>query len=152
MELTRRNFLKSVGLGVAGSSLIGPGVGGLDASLAAAEAMVFHQGIGVKRIEERLRYLKDYWASALEKLFGVKILTSFDRKQACGIGTFTVKSMDLNRLSDVLFERHKIYEIIIDLPEGIKAIRITPSIYTTLQELDIFIGATTTYIKNGLPS
>jgi selenocysteine lyase/cysteine desulfurase len=120
--------------------------------LAAAEAMAFHQGIGAKRKEERLRYLKDYWARALEKLPGVKILTSLDPKQACGIVSFTVENMDINKLSDVLFERHKIYQIAIDLPEGIKTIRITPSICTTLQELDIFIEAATSYIRNGLPS
>jgi hypothetical protein len=37
------------------------------------------------------------------------------------------------------------------LPEGIDAIRVTPSIYTTLRELDLFIEMVSYYVKNGFP-
>jgi selenocysteine lyase/cysteine desulfurase len=120
--------------------------------LAAGEAVTFHHGIGAKRKEERLRYLKNYWAGALEKLPGVKILTSFDPAQSCGIGTFLVENMDMSRLSQVLFEKHKVYQSVFTLPEEVRTIRVTPSIYTTLRELDIFIEVTANYIKNGLPA
>jgi hypothetical protein len=36
-------------------------------------------------------------------------------------------------------------------PEKV-GMRVTPSIYTTLRELDIFIEAVSHYVKNGLPS
>jgi len=126
--------------------------------LAIGEALAFHHGIGGKRKEERMRYLRNYWAKALEKLPGVKILTSYDSEQSCGIGTFTVENMDLSELVQVLFKKHKIYIITVGVPsfeldgEQITGIRVTPSIYTTLRELDAFIEAVSYYVKNGLPS
>src|SRR5438309_5817731 len=51
---------------------------------AIAEALTFHEGIGIERKAARLRYLKERWARRLEKQKGVRILTSFcysrDRK------------------------------------------------------------------------
>lgn len=88
----------------------------------------------------------------------VKILTSYDPEQSCGIGTFTVEKIDMRKLSDVLFEKHKIHTAPMEIPatdvngEEIMGIRVTPSIYTTLQELDVFIEAVSNYIKNGLPT
>lgn len=120
--------------------------------LAVGEALAFHHGIGAERKEERMRYLRNYWAKPLEKLPGVRILTSYDPAQSCGIGTFTVENMDLAKLTQVLFDKHKIYVISIKIPDEISGIRVTPSIYTTLRELDIFIEAVSYYIKNGLPA
>lgn len=126
--------------------------------LAIGEALAFHHGIGGKRKEERLRYLRNYWAKAVDKLPGVKILTSYDPEQSCGIGTFTVENMDLGKLVQVLFKKHKIYIITVGVPsfdlegENITGIRVTPSIYTTLRELDAFIEAVSYYVKHGLPS
>ncbi|MFQ5722317.1 MAG: aminotransferase class V-fold PLP-dependent enzyme [Candidatus Aminicenantales bacterium] len=120
--------------------------------LAIGEALTFHHSLGPKRKEERLRYLRNYWAHALEKLPGVKILTSYDPQQSCGIGTFTVEGMDMAQLAKVLFDKHKIYTISVKIPEDVTGIRVTPSIYTTLRELDMFVEAASYYIKNGLPS
>jgi len=126
--------------------------------LAIGEALAFHHGIGGKRKEERMRYLRNYWAKALDKLPGVKILTSYDPEQSCGIGTLTIENMDLGKLVQVLFKKHKIYIITVGIPsfelngEKITGIRVTPSIYTTLRELDVFIEAVSYYVKHGLPS
>ncbi|MBN1273608.1 MAG: aminotransferase class V-fold PLP-dependent enzyme [Candidatus Aminicenantes bacterium] len=124
--------------------------------LAVADALTFHHGIGPGRKEERLRYLRDYWAKKLEKLPGVKILTSYDPAQSCGIGTFLVEKMDMGLLSKTLFDKHKIYTICVGVPHpekgkaDITAMRVTPSIYTTLRELNIFIEAVEYYIRNGI--
>jgi isopenicillin-N epimerase len=126
--------------------------------LAVGDALDFHHGIGGKRKEERLRYLRNCWAKALEKLPGVRILTSYDPEQSCGIGTFTVENMDMGQLSRVLFDKHKIYVITVGVPameetgENISGMRVTPSIYTTLRDLDMFIEAVTHYVKKGLPA
>ena len=125
--------------------------------LAVGEALTFHHGIGGKRKEERLRYLRNYWAKVLEKLPDVKMLTSYNPKQSCGIGTFTVKNMDMGKLAQILYKKHKIYITAVGIPsedmggENISGMRVTPSIYTTLRELDIFIDAVSYYVKNGLP-
>ncbi len=123
--------------------------------LAVGEALIFHHGIGAKRKEERFRYLKEYWAKRLEKLPGFKMLTPYSPEQSCGIGTYTIENMDMNKLSQILFEKHKIYTISVTIPpsngEGSEVIgmRVTPSIYTTLRELDYFIECVTHYAKKG---
>lgn len=125
--------------------------------LAAGDALEFHNGIGIERKEARLRYLRDYWARPLDKLPGVKILTSYKPDQSCGIGTFVVENMDMGKLQQILYHKHKIYSICVGIPspdaksKAVTGMRITPSIYTTLRELDIFIEAATYYIQNGLP-
>ncbi len=120
--------------------------------LAVGEALSFHHSLGPKRKEERLRYLKDYWANALSKLPGVRILTSLDPKMSCGLGSFTVEKMDMGRLAQVLMERHKIHTTAGVLPDNVPFMRITPSIYTTREELDFFIEVVSHYIEKGLPA
>lgn len=120
--------------------------------LAVGEAITFHHGLGGENKQERLRYLRDYWAKKLEPLKGVRILTSYAPEQSCGIGTFTVDQFDVAKLPKVLFEKHKIYTISVGVPEDTIGIRVTPSVYTTLRELDMFVEAVGHYITNGLPS
>lgn len=126
--------------------------------LAVGEALEFHHAIGPKRKEERLRYLRNYWAKALEELPGVRILTSYDPDQSCGIGTFTVEGLDMQKLKNKLMDDYKIFTITVRIPAPEKGkrdvigIRVTPSIYTPIRDLDIFIDAVTKFIKNGLPS
>jgi len=119
--------------------------------LAIGDALDFHHGIGAARKEERLRYLRDYWAKELMKLSGVKILTSLEPEQSCGIGTFTVEGMNMGKLSGQLLDQHKIYTTTVGLPDDVHGMRVTPSIYTTLKEIDVFIEAVSFYVKNGLP-
>lgn len=126
--------------------------------LAVGDALAFHHGIGGKRKEERLRYLRNYWAKAIEKLPGVKMLTSYDPEQSCGLGTFAVENMNMGKLSQILFDKHKIYSITVGVPpvmqtdENIIGMRVSPSIYTSLREIDLFIEAVSHYVKNGLPA
>ncbi len=119
--------------------------------LAVGEAIAFHNGIGAENKQERLRYLRNYWAKKLENVPGVRILTSYSPEQSCGLGTFTVENFDIPKLTQVLFDKHKIYSISVGVPEDTVGIRVSPSIYTTLGELDMFVEAVTHYIKNGLP-
>jgi selenocysteine lyase/cysteine desulfurase len=125
--------------------------------MAVGEALDFHHGIGGRRKEERMRYLRNYWAAKLEKLPNVKILTPYDPDMSCGIGTFTVEKLDMSKLGHILWEKHKICNTVFSLPapvkedENILGIRVTPSIYSSLRELDIFIEAITHYVRKGLP-
>ncbi len=120
--------------------------------LAIGEALTFHHILGPKRKEERLRYLKNYWAEKLAKFPKVKILTSFDREMSCGLASFTVEGFDMSRLAQILMDKHRIHTTAGVLPEGIPFMRITPSIYTTLSELDYFLEVVSHYIQSGLPA
>ncbi|MFC2156215.1 aminotransferase class V-fold PLP-dependent enzyme [Acidobacteriota bacterium] len=125
--------------------------------LAIGDALEFHQGIGPKRKEERLRFLRNYWAEKLEKLPKVRFLTPYDPEMSCGIGAFTVDGMDVGKLSQELLQNYKIVLTGVGIPsptpggKAVNAIRVTPSIYTPLSDLDIFIEAVTHYVLNGLP-
>jgi len=70
---------------------------------------------------------------------------------ACGLGSFTVEGMDMTRLAQVLMDKHRIHTTAGTLPDGVPFMRITPSIYTTLKELDYFIEVVSHYIRAGLP-
>ena len=91
-------------------------------TLAVAEALTFHQAIGDERKAARLRYLRDTWA---RRLTGpgdrIRLHTSLDPRFSCGIATVQV--------------------------EGI---RVSPSVYTTLEELDRFSEAVERAVRHGI--
>ncbi len=118
--------------------------------LAIGEAVLFHNAIGGKRKEARLRYLSRYWMDKLKGLPGVGFNTSFDENQFCAITNFRIDGIKSNDIGNYLMAKHNILTtpIIHDEFEGI---RITPNIYTTLWELDRFCEIVAKIAKNGLP-
>ncbi len=118
--------------------------------LAIGEAVLFHNAIGGKRKEARLRYLSRYWMDKLKGLPGVGFNTSFDDNQFCAIANFRIDGIKSNDIGNYLMAKHNILTtpIIHDEFEGI---RITPNIYTTLWELDRFCEIVAKIAKNGLP-
>jgi selenocysteine lyase/cysteine desulfurase len=108
---------------------------------AAMESIAFHNMIGPKNKEERLRYLRDYWAQGLSKVPGFRLLTAVDPAMSCGIGTFTVDGQDVSKIAAQLSEHYRIVTTGMGMPDGTKGLRITPSVYTTLHELDTFVEA-----------
>src|SRR5436309_9624493 len=117
---------------------------------AIAEALDFYDAIGPDRKAARLRFLRDRWAKRLEKLPGVKILTSYDPAQSCGLASFTPAQLDVGKVASLLFDRHRIIVTPIAHPE-FNCLRITPNVYTTLGDIDRFGDAMEEVIKKGLP-
>ncbi len=120
-------------------------------SLAIAEALTFHQAIGGPRKQARLIYLRDYWTTRL-LAFSDRVLlhTSLKPGCACGIATVAIEGLDAKAVSDWLWEKKQILTTAIQHNEFI-GLRISPSIYTTLPELDRFCEAIEWAIGNGLP-
>ncbi len=118
--------------------------------IAIAEALTFHQGIGGERKEARLHYLTRYWADRLLQHDRVRLHTSLNPAFSCAIGTVQVEGVDTARLAAWLWERHRIIVVPIKHPE-FEGLRVTPSVYTTLEELDRFAEAMEDVIRNGLP-
>jgi selenocysteine lyase/cysteine desulfurase len=58
--------------------------------------------------------------------------------------------VDPGALSGYLMDKHKIFTTAI-VHEEFKGIRITPSVYTTLKELDRFCGVMEAVATKGLP-
>jgi selenocysteine lyase/cysteine desulfurase len=118
--------------------------------LAVGEAIAFHNSIGGKRKEARLRYLKDYWAKKLMELPNVRLQTSLDPKMSCAIGNIEIVGIKPRALADHLWEKHHIIVAPIE-HEEYQGIRVTPNLYTTLDELDYFCEVFEGISKNGLP-
>jgi selenocysteine lyase/cysteine desulfurase len=106
------------------------------------EAVNFQLAIGNKRKEDRIRYLKDYWALKVAKLPGVKIHTSFKPAYACAICGVSVDGMTPAELDNALLSTYKIHTVGI-VWENISCVRITPHVYTRLQDLDKLVFAIT---------
>ncbi len=118
--------------------------------LAIGDALTFHQGIGGERKEARLIYLRDYWATRLLQNDRVQLHTSLKPGFACGIATVEVEGLDSAQLNDWLWREHRILTTVIQHDE-FQGLRVSPSVYTTLEELDRFCAAMETAIREGLP-
>jgi selenocysteine lyase/cysteine desulfurase len=105
---------------------------------AITEALNFHESIGAERKAERFRYLRKRWSNRLRELPGVQILNSEDPEQSCGIGFISVDGIDAPKLSAYLWEKHRIWTVAIVTPGEYQGLRITPNVYTTLEEVDTF--------------
>lgn len=108
--------------------------------LSIGEALMFHDAIGARRKEERLRYLTTYWMERLGKLDEISFNTSLDPAQYCAIANFKIKGRDPKEVTDLLMSKHRIIATPIYHDE-FTGIRITPNIFTTLEQLDRFCEA-----------
>ena len=104
------------------------------------EAINFHEAIGSKRKQERVFYLKNYWATRVKDVPGVKLHTSLDPRFSCAICGVSIDGVAPRDLMNTLFDRYKIHTVSIDY-EKIHCIRVTPHVYTTIGDLDKFVGA-----------
>ena len=118
--------------------------------LAIGEALLFHQGVGPERKEARLRFLARHWMNQLKGEPRVRFNTSFDDRQSCALANVHVEGTEPGALCDHLFARHKIFATPI-VHDEFKGVRVTPSVYTTLKELDRFCEVMTNIARKGLP-
>ena len=122
-------------------------------ALAVNEALIFHTSIGAKRKEERFRHLTHYWVKRIGKLPNVRFYTSFEPGMSCGLATFEIAGVDSQALTRHLWARHRIlvHATNSERATEIKGVRVTPHIYTTLDELDYFCDVVEQTAKSGLP-
>src|SRR6476469_5870482 len=119
---------------------------------AISAALAFHHGIGVDRKIARLRYLRDRWATRLLKESSrVSVLTPLDDRQSGAIALFQVEGLDNVKLGAWLFSQHRIVNTPIVHAE-FKGIRITPNVYTTVEEIDIFADKVLDAVRKGIPT
>ena len=117
---------------------------------AIAEALTFHEGIGVERKVARLRYLKNRWADRLRALPNIRIFTSSDPAQSGGLACVGIDGTDAAKLTAHLWATRRIIVTPIKHPEY-EGIRVTPNVYTTLAEIDDFADAMEAVAAKGLP-
>lgn len=108
--------------------------------LAIGDAIDFHEAIGTPRKEARLRYLQNYWVSKVRGTPNVILNTPSDPLRSCAIANVGVDGMKPGDLARTLMERHRIWTVAID-GAGVHGVRVTPHVYTTTAELDVFVTA-----------
>jgi selenocysteine lyase/cysteine desulfurase len=119
--------------------------------LAIGEALLFHNGIGGKRKEARLRHLSRYWMDRLKDVPKIKFHTSFEPNQSCAIANVEVEGISSEAIGKYLFAKHHIFVTPI-IHEEFQGLRITPNVYTTLNELNRFCEQMELIARDGLPS
>ncbi len=107
---------------------------------AVAEALVFHRGIGVARRAARMRYLKERWALRLQRLPAVRLATNLDPAHSCGLATVGIDGVEPGKIASQLWDKYRLIVTPI-VHEEFRGVRVTPNVYTTLEEVDTFASA-----------
>jgi isopenicillin-N epimerase len=116
---------------------------------AITEAINFHESIGAERKAARFRYLRRRWSGRLRQLPRVKILNNEEPEQSCAIGFVSVEGFDAAKLVGYLWTKHRIWTTAVVLPGEYQGLRVTPNVYTTLEEIDTFADVMEKLIKLG---
>jgi len=122
------------------------------------EAVAFQQAIGIERKAARLRYLTLRWANELRKNPRIKLHSSLEPGQTWGLAVVSIDGIDSNKLVPYLWDKYRIvittvgHENIRTPSLSYRGLRVTPNIYTPLEEIDTFVGAIQGVLRNGLPA
>ncbi len=117
---------------------------------AVAVAIAFNRGMGIDRKAARLRYLRDRWAKRLQQASPrVRILTPLDDTHSCGIALLHVDGLETSKLQAWLWARHRVMTTPINHAE-FNGLRVTPSVYTMPDEVDLFADLVIRAIRDGI--
>jgi selenocysteine lyase/cysteine desulfurase len=108
--------------------------------LAIANAIDYYNMIGAEKKEARLRFIQKYWTDKVRNIPNVVVNTPVDPARSCGIANVGIKNMNPGLLAKTLLKKYKIYTVAID-GANVHGCRITPNLYTTLQDLDVLVKA-----------
>jgi selenocysteine lyase/cysteine desulfurase len=112
--------------------------------LAITHAIAFHEMIGTRRKEARLRYLQNYWTSKVRALPNVIMNTPADPARSCAIANVGVRGVTPAALARTLFEKFKIWTNAVDSDAaGVHGVRVTPHVFILPKELDVLVKAIT---------
>jgi isopenicillin-N epimerase len=81
----------------------------------------------------------------------VRILTSNVQAQSCGLVNVAFDNLDVRKVVDHLWTKHRIVVTTAGVEGQYRGLRVTPNIYTTLEEIDTFAAAIESLVRTGLP-
>jgi selenocysteine lyase/cysteine desulfurase len=108
--------------------------------MAIGAAIDFHDVMGSKRKEDRLRFLKNYWVDQLKNHPNIQFNQPASHHLSCAIANVAVKGKKPEEVSGELFSKYKIHTVAINW-ENIHGVRVTPNVYTSTKELDKLVAA-----------
>jgi isopenicillin-N epimerase len=114
-------------------------------------ALAFHRSIGADRKIARLRYLRDRWAKRVVAESGgrARMLTPMGPNESGAIGVISIDGLEMDKLRGWLLNTHKIVTVAL-INDEFKGLRVTPNVYTTLDEVDRFAELMISAIKTGV--
>ena len=118
-----------------------------------SDALAFHRAIGIERKAARLYYLTMRWATPLRQVPRIQMFSSLTPGETWGMATVGIDGMDASKIYSSLFDNHRI--IVAPLAQGAmpgqqfpyQGVRVTPNVYTTVDEVDTFVRAMTKLAK-----
>jgi selenocysteine lyase/cysteine desulfurase len=110
--------------------------------LAIKDALAFHEMIGIRRKEARLRYLQNYWTSKVRTLPNVIMYTPTDPARSCAIANVGIRGITPADFSKTLLEKYRIWTNPVDNDAaGVHGVRVTPHVFILPKELDTLVKA-----------
>ena len=115
------------------------------AFLAVPDAVRFHNRVGPAAKMARLKYLRERWVSKARNMPHIEVLGATDDASASGMGAFRLAGQtsreQINQLQKRLENEFGVFTVgRYDLSSG-SCIRVTPQVFTTLQEIDALVDA-----------
>ncbi len=124
---------------------VAPGTVNFAAVMTIPTAVDFHFAVGAAAKEARMRKLRNRWVNAVADLPNVEICVPDDPARYCAVTSFRLKGMatdaDAQKVQRRLFEAHKVHTV---WRAGIArgpAIRVSPGLFTTEQDVDALVAA-----------
>jgi selenocysteine lyase/cysteine desulfurase len=108
--------------------------------LAINDALDFHERIGIRRKEARLRYLQHHWTDQVRGRPGITLNTPSDPARSGAIANVAVAGFTPAALAQTLFDRYRIWTVAID-GAGVHGVRVTPHLFTSTADLDALVRA-----------
>ena len=108
--------------------------------LAINDALDYLYRIGLDRKEARLRYIQKYWTDKVRNVKGINVNTPVDAHRCYGIANVGIDGIPSKDLAKRLMDDYNIWTVAINEPPVVGC-RITPNIYTSLEDLDTFVAA-----------
>jgi len=110
------------------------------APYALADAIDFHNRIGLARKQARLQYLSRYWVDRARSIRGFRIHTPMEHPNLGGLTAFSLDGIPAEVVEKRLREEFGI-QTRKRTPAGFSGIRVSPQLYTTTTELDALVDA-----------
>jgi isopenicillin-N epimerase len=112
------------------------------------EAIAYHQAVGGDRKAARLRYLTLRWANRVKNNPRVQLHSSLRPGDTYGLANMGVQGIAAADINRFLWDKYRIITATIARSDY-QGVRVTPNIYTTLEEIDTFSTAMDDLLERG---
>jgi selenocysteine lyase/cysteine desulfurase len=103
-------------------------------------AIDYYNMLGGSRKEARMRFLQEYWTKQVRNIPKIVLNTPEDSHRACGIANVGIAGVEPEEMAKRLLKDYKIFTVAINRKD-VQGCRITPNVFTTIEELDAFVIA-----------